>query len=180
MRGDLPRAGAWLLLTLLVMSAIPAGAHSRLAETADAAGALSSSPPTTSSKAHETAPVASQATTPYVTRAGEQEAGSYHQLRRLSTVTANNWAEMKDLCEAGGNDVTHVTLSESSFDASSYPGQIDFSGKSCIIWGSGQTFDLGGAGRFAYGHGSGSSLELHGLIIKNGRVDGASGEVSIF
>ena len=177
MRGDLPRAGAWLLLTLLVMSAIPAGAHSRLAETADAAGALSSSPPTTSSKAHETAPVASQATTPYVTRAGEQEAGSYHQLRRLSTVTANNWAEMKDLCEAGGND---VTLSESSFDASSYPGQIDFSGKSCIIWGSGQTFDLGGAGRFAYGHGSGSSLELHGLIIKNGRVDGASGEVSIF
>ena len=87
--------------------------------------------------------------------------------RRLNEVVANDWAELKNLCEAGGND---ITLSP-SFDASSYPGQIDFSSKSCIIRGSGQTFDLGQQGRFAYGEGSGSWLELHGLTIKNGKAD---------
>ena len=87
--------------------------------------------------------------------------------RRLNEVVADDWAELKSLCEAGGND---ITLSP-SFDASSYPGQIDFSGKSCVIRGSGQTFDMGQQGRFAYGDGSGSSLELHGLTIQNGRDD---------
>ena len=90
--------------------------------------------------------------------------------RRLNEVVANDWAELKNLCEAGGND---ITLSP-SFDASSYPGQIDFSSKSCIIRGSGQTFDLGQQGRFAYGEGSGSWLELHGLTIKNGKADHVS------
>ena len=91
--------------------------------------------------------------------------------RRLSAVTAKDWAELKSLCEAGGNE---VTLSQ-SFDASSYPGQIDFSGKSCVIRGSGQTFDLGQQGRFAYGNGAGSSLEMHGLTIKNGKAEMVSG-----
>ena len=90
--------------------------------------------------------------------------------RRLSAVTAKDWAELKSLCEAGGNE---VTLSQ-SFDASSYPGQIDFSGKSCVIQGSGQTFDLGQQGRFAYGEGSGSSLEMNGMTIKNGKADDVS------
>ena len=95
--------------------------------------------------------------------------------RRLNEVVANDWAELKSLCEAGGNDITLSQL----FDASSYPGQIDFSGKSCVIRGSGQTFDMGKRGRFAYGSGSGSSLELHGLTIQNGKADYVSGLCSL-
>ena len=90
--------------------------------------------------------------------------------RLLSKVTAANWAELKTLCEAGGNE---VTLSD-SFDASSYSGEIDFSGKTCVVKGQGQTLDAKGAGRFFYGSGAGSSLEVHGLVLKNGH----SGSVS--
>ena len=84
----------------------------------------------------------------------------------LSKVTAANWAELKIKCEAGGNE---VTLSD-SFDASSYSGQIDFSGKTCVVKGQGQTLDAKGAGRFFYGYGAGSSLEVHGLVLKNGKA----------
>jgi hypothetical protein len=77
----------------------------------------------------------------------------------LSKVTATNWAELKALCEAGGNE---VALSD-SFDASSYPGQITSSGKTCVVKGQGQALDAKGAGRFFYGSGAGSSLEVHGL-----------------
>jgi hypothetical protein len=38
--------------------------------------------------------------------------------RRLSKVVASDWAELKALCEAGGNE---VALSD-SFDASAYAG----------------------------------------------------------
>jgi hypothetical protein len=73
---------------------------------------------------------------------------------------------MKTKCEAGGNE---VTLAGSSFDGDSlYPGQIDFSGKTCVVIGQGQTLDAKGAGRFFFGSGAGSSLEVHGLILKNG------------
>ena len=96
--------------------------------------------------------------------------------RLLTEVAANDWAQLKSLCEAGGND---ITLSQ-SFDASSYPGQIDFSGKSCVIRGSGQTFDMGQEGRFAYGSGPRSSLELHGLMIQNGKADYVSEILSGF
>jgi hypothetical protein len=85
----------------------------------------------------------------------------------LSKVTAANWAELKNKCEAGGNE---VTLSD-SFDASSYTG-IDFSGKTCVVKGQGQTLDAKGAGGFFYGSGAGSSLEVHGLVLKNGKVTG--------
>jgi hypothetical protein len=62
-----------------------------------------------------------------------------------------------------------VSLS-SSFDGSVYPGQIDFSDKTCVIIGQGQTLDAKGAGRFFFGIGTGSSLEVHGLILKNGNA----------
>jgi hypothetical protein len=86
--------------------------------------------------------------------------------RLLSKVTAANWGELKTLCEAGGNE---VTLSN-SFDASSYPGQIIFSGKTCVVKGQGKTLDAKEGGRFFYGSGAGSSLEVHGLVLKNGHV----------
>jgi hypothetical protein len=102
-------------------------------------------------------------------------AGHRHR-RLLSKVVASNWAEMKTKCEAGGNE---VTLAGSSFDDDSlYPGQIDFSGKTCVVIGQGQTLDAKGAGRFFYGNVAGSSLEVHGLILKNGN-DAVSGHVLV-
>jgi hypothetical protein len=92
--------------------------------------------------------------------------------RLLTKVTAANWPELKTLCEAGGNE---VTLTD-DFDASSYDGQIDFSGKTCVVKGQGQTLDAKGAGRFFYGSGAGSSLEVHGLVLMNG----STGYVSNF
>jgi hypothetical protein len=86
--------------------------------------------------------------------------------RLLTKVDAASWAELKTFCEAGGYE---VTLTE-SFDASSYTEQNDFSGKTCVVKGQGQTLDAIGAGRFFYGSGAGSSLEVHGLVLKNGRA----------
>jgi hypothetical protein len=64
----------------------------------------------------------------------------------------------------GGNE---VTLTD-SFNASSYAGKIDFSGKTCVVIGHGQTLDAGKSGRIFYGFGPGSSLEVHGLVLMNG------------
>jgi hypothetical protein len=84
--------------------------------------------------------------------------------RLLLKVVASNWEEMKTKCEAGDNEVTLG----SSFDGSVYPGQIDFSDKTCVIIGQGQTLDAKSAGRFFSGVGAGSSLEVYGLVLKNG------------
>jgi hypothetical protein len=61
------------------------------------------------------------------------------------------WAELKTKCEAGGNE---VALSD-SFDASSCAGQINFSGRTCVVIGQGQALDAKKAGRFFYGNGAG-------------------------
>jgi hypothetical protein len=83
-------------------------------------------------------------------------------------VTANNWAELKLHCEAGG---VEISLSDSFVgDAASYPGQIDFSGKVCVVQGNGKILDAGGTGRFFYGKGEGSSLVVHSLTLKNGKA----------
>jgi hypothetical protein len=95
--------------------------------------------------------------------------------RLLSKVIVSNWEEMRTKCEAGGNE---VSLSD-TFDSSVYPGEIDFSGKTCVIIGQGQTLDakveevIGQAlraGRFFYGSGTGSSLEVRGLVLKYGKA----------
>jgi hypothetical protein len=86
--------------------------------------------------------------------------------RLLSKVTAANWAELKTKCEAGDNE---VTLSD-SFDASSCAGEINFRGKTCVVIGQGRTLDAKNAGRFFAGNGAGSSLEVHGLVLKNGNA----------
>jgi hypothetical protein len=111
---------------------------------------------------------------------GAMETQATGHRRLLSKVTAANWAELKTKCEAGGNE---VTLSD-SFDASVYAGQINFSGKTCVVIGHGQTLDAGKSGRFFYGSGAGSSLEVHGLVLKNGKAEVSekcwSAEVSLF
>ena len=163
MRGDPPRIASRLrLLQLLVVSAILVVAHSRTADSTNAITAVR-------------ALSASQSAAGGAAAVGVQPAA-----RRLNAVTAKNWAELKSLCEAGGND---ITLSQ-TFDASSYPGEINFSGKSCVIRGSGQTFDLNKTGRFlrrfAYANGAGSSLELHGLTIMNGQAHNVSDNYSFW
>ena len=88
-------------------------------------------------------------------------------VRRLNVVVVDNWADMKTQCEAG----YEVSLAQSfEGDSASYPGEIDFSGKACMIRGNGKTLDAGGAGRFFTGSGRRSSLEVHGLTLKNGKI----------
>ena len=88
-------------------------------------------------------------------------------VRRLNVVVVDNWADMKTQCEAG----YEVSLAQSfEGDSASYPGEIDFSGKVCVIRGNGKTLDAGGAGRFFTGSGTGSSLEVHGLTLRNARL----------
>jgi hypothetical protein len=38
----------------------------------------------------------------------------------------------------------------------------------CVVKGQGQALDAKGGGRFFYANGAGSSLEVHGLVLKNG------------
>jgi predicted outer membrane repeat protein len=89
---------------------------------------------------------------------------------------------MRTACEAGGEDV----VLSSSFNAGSFPGETNFSGKVCVIRGQGQTLDaafdvsVGGsnsssvaATRLFSGSGAGSRLEIHGLTLKNGQTSSA-------
>jgi hypothetical protein len=101
---------------------------------------------------------------------GAMETQAAGHRRLLSKVTAANWAELKTKCEAGGNE---VALSD-SFDASVYAGEINFSGKTCVVIGHGQTLGAGKSGRFFDIWGAGSSLEVHGLVLKNGYVSDVS------
>ena len=92
-------------------------------------------------------------------------------VRRLNVVVVDNWADMKTQCEAG----FEVSLAQSfEGDSASYPGPINFSGKVCVIRGNGKTLDAAGApdccGRFFTGSGTGSSLEVHDLTLRNGNV----------
>jgi hypothetical protein len=92
-------------------------------------------------------------------------------------LTAGSWMELKIQCEEGRSE---IFLAE-SFDgsAASYPGQIDFTGKTCVIRGENQVIDMGSAGRFAFAEGCHSSLEVHSLNIQNGNVRGHGGAVFI-
>jgi predicted outer membrane repeat protein len=102
----------------------------------------------------------------------ETQAAGHRRL--LTKVTAASWTDLKTLCEAGGNE---VTLTD-SFVASSYTEQINFSGKACVVIGNGTTVDAGNRGRFFYGSGAGSSLEVHGLVLKNGYASTGNGYAS--
>ena len=86
--------------------------------------------------------------------------------RRLRNVTVNNWAELKTACESGGGD---VTLSK-AFVAGAYPGEIRIPhGGTCVFRGKGQVLDARNAGRLFSVSDHDSSLEIHGLVLKNGQ-----------
>jgi hypothetical protein len=93
----------------------------------------------------------------------------------MTAMTVATWSELKTRCESGGctGPTCEVFLSD-SFDAGSYPWQIDVSGKTCVVSGNGK--DVGcRRSRANLLHGpdeatSGSgSLTTHNLMPMNGK-----------
>jgi hypothetical protein len=68
-----------------------------------------------------------------------------------ANVVANDWAELKAMCEAGGEYSGNAVALSELFDASEYAGQISFSRVTCVVKGQDQTLDAKGAGRIFYG-----------------------------
>ena len=82
-----------------------------------------------------------------------------------------SWAELTSASALGGT----IHLSP-DFEMGDYTKAIDFSGKVLVIWGSNATLDAAGKGQFFTGDGSKgmkTSLELHGLVMQNGKADDA-------
>jgi hypothetical protein len=102
--------------------------------------------------------------------------------RLLTKVFAANWADLKTKCEAGGNGSRNEVTLTDDFEASSYTEEIDFSGRTCVVHGGSgvKTVDAGGRGRFFYGLGADSSLELHGLVLMNGSASDVSNFKAVF
>jgi predicted outer membrane repeat protein len=82
--------------------------------------------------------------------------------------TVASWAQLVTACVAPS---ASITLSP-AFKMRAYTNEIDFSGKVIIIFGSNATFDAGQKGRFFSGDASKgkTSLELHGITLKNGNA----------
>ena len=75
-------------------------------------------------------------------------------------------SELQSACASSGT----IVLS-SSFVMGAYTSQCDFSGKAIIVRCDGKVLDANKQGRFFSGIGSGSSLEVHGCVLKNGKAD---------
>jgi hypothetical protein len=97
--------------------------------------------------------------------------------RRLAEVSS--WAEMKIAC--GSMTSGTVTLSDGFIMGTYTPtnslyispaqlGGIDFSDKQLVIIGNNKVLEGGVGGRFFYGSGTGSSLEVHSLTMTNGKA----------
>jgi hypothetical protein len=97
-----------------------------------------------------------------------------------TAITVATWSELKTQCESGGCcSFAEVFLSD-SFAAGSYPGQIDVSGRTCVVFGNGKVLDAGGAGRIFCGSDEArvlGSLTIHNLVLKNGKgsINGGHG-----
>jgi hypothetical protein len=90
----------------------------------------------------------------------------------IAVDTVASWAQLVTACAAPS---ANITLSP-AFQMGAYTNEIDFSGKVIIIFGSNATLDAGQKGRFFSGDGSKgrTSLELHGITLKNGKTFGVS------
>jgi hypothetical protein len=112
-------------------------------------------------------PSATDASSPTSMWVANTTAVGFH--RRLTEVS--NWEAMKTACGLSGT----VTLSDDfvmgTYTTTPSPqlGGIDFSGKHLVIIGNGKTLDAGEKGRFFYGFGSGSSLEVRDVTMRNGK-----------
>jgi predicted outer membrane repeat protein len=87
--------------------------------------------------------------------------------------TVTSWAQLVTACAAPS---ANITLS-STFKMGAYTDEIDVGGKVIIIFGSNAILDAGKKGRFFIGDGSKAktSLELHGITLKNGKADANNG-----
>ena len=123
--------------------------------------------------------------------AAKQQSGKEAAALSVSNVTAmapradpQSWEE---LTNASASSAT-IHLSP-DFEMGNYTKAIDFSGKVLVIWGNNATLDAKGKGRFFSSkvgpdgddddddeHGKTSALELHDLVMQNGKTDlGVSG-----
>ena len=93
----------------------------------------------------------------------------------IVTVTVSNWATLQSACASSGT----IMLS-SSFVMGAYTSQCDFSGKAIIVRCDGKVLDANKQGRFFGGSGSGSSLEVHGCVLKNGKTSGHVSAMELF
>ena len=110
--------------------------------------------------------------------AKQQSAGKEAAALSVSNATAmapradpQSWEELTSASASSGT--IHLSA---DFEMGDYTKAIDFSGKVLVIWGSNATLDAAGKGQFFTsngGEGIKTSLELHGLVMQNGKADGA-------
>jgi hypothetical protein len=103
--------------------------------------------------------------------------------RRLIEVT--NWEAMKTACGSSGTVILSDDFVMGTYTPTPSPqsGGIDFSGKQLVIIGNNKTLDAGEKGRFFYGSGSGSSLEVRNVTMRNGKntdIFGNGGAISVY
>jgi predicted outer membrane repeat protein len=87
----------------------------------------------------------------------------------VAVAPVTSWAQLVTECAASS---ANITLSP-TFQMGAYSNQIDFSGKVITIFGSNAILDAGLKGIFFNGDGSigKTSLELHDITLKNGKLD---------
>jgi predicted outer membrane repeat protein len=102
--------------------------------------------------------------------------------RRLTEVS--KWEEMKTACGSSGTVTVSDGFTMGMYTPTLSPqyGGIDFSGKQLVIIGNNKVLNAGEKGRFFYGSGSGSSLEVRNVTMRNGKVSdtGSGGGGAIY
>ena len=112
--------------------------------------------------------------------AAKQQSGKEAAALSVSNATAmapradpQSWEELTRASASSGT----IHLSP-DFEMGDYTKAIDFSGKVLVIWGSNATLDAAGKGQFFTtgngGNGIKTSLELHGLVMQNGKAGDVS------
>jgi hypothetical protein len=94
----------------------------------------------------------------------------------------SNWNQLKSRCANSACNTANggctIALSD-NFVMGSYTSEIGFSSKTITIWGQGKVLDATGDGRFFNGEGVGTLLELHNVVLQNGRASEVSGRVLV-
>ena len=90
-----------------------------------------------------------------------------------------SWEELTTASASSGT--IHLAA---DFEMGDYTQAIDFSGKVLVIWGNNATLDAAGKGQFFTASdgskGIKTSLELHGLVMQNGKADDGAVSFSFF
>jgi hypothetical protein len=96
-----------------------------------------------------------------------------------------NWQQLKSRCANSACNTANggcTIILSGNFVMGSYTGEISFSSKAISIWGQGKVLDPADpaeGGRFFNGEGGGSFLELHDVVLQNGRTYAVSGRVLV-